>query len=483
MNINEIAMNKQSADIGLIGLAVMGENLVLNMEDRGYTVAVYNRTAAKMDEFLSSKAKGKKIMGAQSIDEFVSLLKKPRKVMLMVKAGAAVDEMIEQLLPHLDKEDIIIDGGNAFFKDTILRMKNIEEKGLRYIGTGVSGGEEGARHGPSIMPGGSVSAWPEVKEIFQAISAKVGSNKDIPCCDWVGSDGAGHYVKTVHNGIEYGDMELISECYFLMKKLLGMQPDEMQKVFTEWNKGILDSYLIEITADILRKKDPKTGGYLIDMILDKAGQKGTGLWTSQSALELGVPTPTLIEATIARSLSALKNERVNVHKILGAPKGTELKLSRESFIPLLHNALYASKILSYAQGFQLLRAASQEYGWDLNYGRVVYLWRGGCIIRAQFLEEIKLAYDAEPDLANLILAPYFSEALKKYEQDLREVVCSAIRAGISIPGLASCLTYYDSYRADVLSANMIQAQRDYFGAHTYERIDMPGSFHTEWTAE
>ncbi|MBI4272929.1 decarboxylating NADP(+)-dependent phosphogluconate dehydrogenase [Candidatus Uhrbacteria bacterium] len=476
-------MNTPQADIGLIGLAVMGENLVLNMEERGYTVAVYNRTSSKTDEFLSSKAKRKKIVGGHSLEQFVSLLKKPRKIMFMVKAGSAVDEMIEQLLPYLDKEDIIIDGGNAFFKDTIKRVKYIEEKGLRYIGTGVSGGEEGARHGPSIMPGGSASAWPEVKEIFQAISAKVGTNKDIPCCDWVGPNGAGHYVKMVHNGIEYADMELISESYFLMKKLLGMQPDDIHKIFLEWNKGVLDSYLIKITADILKKRDPHTKKFLIDFILDKAGQKGTGVWTSQNALELGVPIPTLIEATVARSLSALKNERLNATKVLGAPKGIETNISRESFIPLIHNALYTSKILSYAQGFQLLRAASNEYGWDLQYGRIAYLWRGGCIIRAQFLEEIKQAYETKPDLQNLVLAPYFSEALKKYEQDLREVVSTSLRVGIPIPAHCSSLTYYDAYRTAVLSANMIQAQRDYFGAHTYERTDMPGSFHTEWTKE
>ncbi len=476
-------MNKPNADIGLIGLAVMGENLVLNMEDHGYTVAVYNRTALKVDEFLASAAKGKKIYGAHSIEELVSLLKKPSKIMLMVKAGAAVDETIEQLLPYLEKGDIIIDGGNSFFKDTIRRVKHTEEKSLRYIGTGVSGGQEGARHGPSIMPGGSISAWPEVKEIFQAISAKVGPNNDIPCCDWVGGGGAGHYVKMVHNGIEYGDMELISESYFLMKKLFAMQADEMQKVFAEWNKGVLNSYLIEITADILRKKDSQTGSYLIDVILDKAGQKGTGVWTSQNALELGVPAPTLIEAVFARSLSALKSERVNANTILGRPQGKQLQLAREAFIPLIHNALYASKILSYAQGFQLLRAAAKEYGWDLDYGRIAYLWRGGCIIRAQFLEEIKQAYADNPDLENLALAPYFSSAMKKYESCLREVVSTAIRAGVPIPAFSSSLNYYDAYRTDALPANMIQAQRDYFGAHKYERIDMPGLFHTEWTAE
>ena len=473
-------MTNETADIGLIGLAVMGQNLVLNMADHGYRVAVYNRTSSKVDEFLAGEAKGKTVIGASSISDFVAVLKRPRKVMIMVKAGTPVDDVIEELIPHLEKGDIIIDGGNSFFKDTVRRGKALEEKGLRYIGAGVSGGEEGARHGPSIMPGGSVSAWPEVKEIFQSIAAKVGPTQDIPCCEWVGVDGAGHYVKMIHNGIEYGDMELIAESYFLMKKLLDMSPDQMQKVFQEWNTGVLDSYLIKITADILGKKDSKTGTYLIDLILDKAGQKGTGAQTSQNAFELGVVAPTLIEAVLARSMSALKEERIVAHETLGAPQVAVPTLSKDGFLTQIHGALYASKIISYAQGFQLLRAASKEYGWDLDYGRIAFVWRGGCIIRAQFLEEIKRAYDATPDVPNLLLTPYFSRALQENEKHLRAVVCAAYQAGVPIPAFASALTYVDAYRSDVLPANMIQAQRDYFGAHTYERIDMPGTFHTEW---
>ncbi len=476
-------MIKKTADIGLIGLAVMGQNLVLNMADHGYTVVVYNRTISKVEEFLSGEAKGKSVLGSSTIADFVSSLKRPRKIMMMVKAGSPVDEVIEELIPYLEKGDIIIDGGNAFFKDTIRRVKYIEEKGFRYIGTGVSGGEEGARHGPSIMPGGSVSAWPEVKELLQSISAKVGPQNDIPCCEWVGADGAGHYVKTIHNGIEYADMELIAESYFLMKKLLGMSPDTMKNVFQEWNTGVLDSYLIQITADILGKKDHDTGNYLIDVILDKAGQKGTGTWTSQSAFELGVVAPTLIEAVLARSMSALKEERIVAHQTLGISQAAAPTLSKDEFLTQIHGALYAAKIISYAQGFQLLRAASKEYGWDLDYGRIAYLWRGGCIIRARFLEEIKRAYDATPDVVNLLLTPYFSRALQENEAHLRAVVCAAYQAGVSIPAFASALTYIDAYRSDVLSATMIQAQRDYFGAHTYERTDKPGTFHTEWTKE
>lgn len=472
---------KQQADIGLIGLAVMGQNLVLNMADHGYTVAVYNRTTEKVDEFLSNEASGKSIIGTHSIKELIASLQMPRKIMLMVKAGAPVDAVIEELIPFLEHGDIIIDGGNSFFKDTIRRKKNLEEKGLRFIGTGVSGGEEGARHGPSIMPGGSASAWPEVKELFQVISAKVGTNNDIPCCDWIGNDGAGHFVKMVHNGIEYGDMELISETYFMMKMLLKKSPGEMSEIFAEWNRGVLDSYLIEITADILQKIDEGTGNYLIDMILDKAGQKGTGVWTSQTALELGVPIPTLMEATVARALSANKSLRMLVSQSANTTAGRQEFFGDENALTIkLHDALYSAKILSYAQGFHLLSAAAKEYSWELDYGRIAYVWRGGCIIRARFLEQIKRAYADNLALPNLILDPHFSQILFKAQQHLRDVVCIATQAGLPIPAFSSSLAYYDALRTDVLPANLIQAQRDYFGAHTYERIDKEGVFHTEW---
>ncbi len=467
------------ADIGLIGLAVMGENLVLNMESRGYTVAVYNRTTSKVDELLAGRAKGKKFIGTHSIAEFAASLKTPRKLMCMVKAGPAVDDLIEQLIPHLDKGDIIIDGGNSFFPDTIRRTQYLESKGFRFLGVGVSGGEEGALKGPSIMPGGSVSAWPELKSIFQAIAAKVGPNNDIPCCDWVGNDGAGHYVKMVHNGIEYGDMQLICEAYAMMKNLLGMTPPEMSEVFAKWNKGPLDSYLIEITRDILAKKDAETGKWLVDVILDKAGQKGTGKWTSQNALDLGIPIPVMMEAVVARSLSALKDQRVAASKQIAAPALRKPE-NKEKFLQAIHDALYASKIMSYAQGFQLLRAAAEEYKWDLNYGSVALLWRGGCIIRAQFLQEIKQAFDQEPGLMNLVLAPYFQKVLKGGEANWRWAVSEAVLSGIAVPAFTSALSYYDGYRSADLPANLLQAQRDYFGAHTYERIDKPGVFHTEW---
>jgi 6-phosphogluconate dehydrogenase len=467
------------ADIGLIGLAVMGENLVLNMESRGYTVAVFNRTTSKVDDLLKGRAKGKKFVGTHSIEEFAASLKRPRKLMCMVKAGPAVDDLIEQLLPHLEPGDIVIDGGNSFFPDTIRRTKYLESKGFRFLGVGVSGGEEGALKGPSIMPGGSVSAWPELKPIFQAIAAKVGPNDDIPCCDWVGTDGAGHYVKMVHNGIEYGDMQLICEAYAMMKNLLGMTPPEMSDVFARWNKGPLDSYLIEITRDILRKKDPETGKWMVDVILDKAGQKGTGKWTSQNALDLGIPIPVMMEAVVARSLSSMKDERVAASRQLPAP-AVRTPADREAFLLAIHDALYASKIMSYAQGFQLLRAAAQEYKWDLNYGSIALLWRGGCIIRAQFLEEIKKAFEQEPGLKNLILAPYFRDVIKKGETHWRSAVSEAVLSGIPVPGFTSALAYYDGYRSANLPANLLQAQRDYFGAHTYERVDKPGVFHTEW---
>ena len=467
------------ADIGLIGLAVMGENLVLNMESRGYTVAIFNRTVAKVDDLFQGRGRGKKLIPAHTLAEFTASLKTPRKIMMMVKAGPAVDDLIAQLVPLLGKDDILIDGGNSYFEDSIRRTRSLEEKGLRFLGVGVSGGEEGALKGPSIMPGGSVSAWPEVKPIFQAIAAKVGPNNDIPCCDWVGSDGAGHYVKMIHNGIEYGDMQLICEAYFLMKVLLKMSPPEMSEVFAEWNRGPLDSYLIEITRDILAKKDPESGKYLVDVILDRAGQKGTGKWTSQNALDLGVPIPTMMEAVVARSLSSMKEERVAAGARLPGPEMT-FELSREKFLPAIHDALYASKLMSYAQGFQLLKAAAKAYGWDFNYGRIAMLWRGGCIIRARFLEEIKRAYDAEPGLDNLILAPYFTDVIRKGQANWRLAVAEASRQGIAIPAFSSALAYYDSYRSPQLPANLLQAQRDYFGAHTYERVDKPGVFHTEW---
>ncbi|MDB5103828.1 MAG: gnd [Fibrobacteres bacterium] len=467
------------ADIGLIGLAVMGENLVLNMESRGYTVAVFNRTTAKVDELVNGRGKGKKLVGAHSLKELVDSLKKPRKIMMMVKAGPAVDDLINQLVPLLDKEDILIDGGNSFFPDSIRRTKALEEKGMRFLGVGVSGGEEGALKGPSIMPGGSTSAWPELKPIFQAIAAKVGPKNDIPCCDWVGSDGAGHYVKMIHNGIEYGDMQLICEAYFMMKVLLKMSAPEIGEVFAEWYKGPLNSYLIEITRDILSKKDPETGKPLVDVILDKAGQKGTGKWTSQNAMDLGVPIPTMMEAVVARSLSAMKDERVAASSKLPAPE-ISFNIDKAKFLPAIHDALYASKLMSYAQGFQILRAAATAYNWDLHYGQIAMLWRGGCIIRAQFLEEIKNAYDAEPKLANLILAPYFTDVIRKSQANWRLAVSEASKNGIAIPAFSSALSYYDQYRSASLPANLLQAQRDYFGAHTYERVDKAGVFHTEW---
>ncbi|MDD3805934.1 MAG: decarboxylating NADP(+)-dependent phosphogluconate dehydrogenase [bacterium] len=465
------------ADIGLIGLAVMGENLVLNMESKGYTVAVYNRTLQKVDAFLAGNAKGKKIIGTHSVQELVASLKKPRKVMLMVKAGAPVDDFINMIIPYLDKGDIIIDGGNSFFKDTIRRTKELEEKGFLFIGTGVSGGEEGALKGPSIMPGGSPAAWPHVKDIFQKISAKVSDGS--PCCQWVGNDGAGHFVKMVHNGIEYGDMQLICEAYYIMKNALNMTADEMHEVFAEWNKGELDSYLIEITRDIFARKDQETGQPLVELIMDTAGQKGTGKWTSQTALDLGIAAPTIAEAVFARCISAIKDERVAASKVLSGPDG-KYEGDKESFIEAIRQALYASKICSYAQGYAMMREAAKEWGWELNFGDIALMWRGGCIIRAQFLQHIKDAFDVEPGLANLLLAPYFKDAVQKAQANWRLVISTATNLGIPVPAFSSALSYYDSYRRDRLSANLIQAQRDYFGAHTYNRIDKEGVFHTEW---
>lgn len=465
------------ADIGLIGLAVMGENLVLNMESKGYTVAVYNRTVQKVTDFVSGRAKGKNIIGTYSLQELVDSLKTPRKVMLMVKAGQPVDAFIEQLIPLLDKGDVIIDGGNSQFEDTNRRTKRVEEAGLLYIGTGVSGGEEGALKGPSIMPGGSPAAWEIVKPILQSIAAKVGDG--VPCCQWVGKEGAGHFVKTVHNGIEYGDMQLISEACYIMKHALGLTAQELHEVFAEWNKGELDSYLIQITSEILAKVDKETKQPLVELILDAAGQKGTGKWTSQTALDLGIATPTITEAVFARCLSAIKEERAAASKVLTGPTG-KYEGDRDAFIEDIRQALYASKICSYAQGFALMREASKEWDWNLNFGEIALMWRNGCIIRAQFLERIKEAFDQNPDLPNLLIAPYFKEAVEKAQAGWRRVVAKAVELGLPIPAFSSALSYFDGYRRETVWANMIQAQRDYFGAHTYKRIDKPGVFHTEW---
>jgi len=468
------------ADIGLIGLAVMGENLVLNMESHGFTVAVYNRTVEKVDAFVAGRGSGKHILGAHSPKEFVAMLKKPRIVMLMVRAGSAVDDMIAQIEPLLEPGDIIIDGGNSNYQDTERRLSMLEPKGLLYVGTGVSGGEEGALSGPSIMPGGSEAAWQHIKPIFQAIAAKVDDGS--PCCDWVGPGGAGHFVKMVHNGIEYGDMQLIAEVYHLLRSRLGMTPDEMAEVFDAWNQGELDSYLIGITRDILRYKD-EDGAPLIDKILDTAGQKGTGKWTGITALDFSVPVTLIVEAVFARCLSAMKDERVRAVKILGRPSGTAFEGSRRVFIDDLGKALYAAKIISYAQGFMLLREAAVEYGWNLNYGSIALMWRGGCIIRSRFLGRIKEAFDADASLSNLIFAPFFAEQVLKNEAALRNVVQEAVAAGIPVPALSSALEWFDGLRTEQLPANLLQAQRDYFGAHTYERVDKPRGqfFHTNWT--
>jgi 6-phosphogluconate dehydrogenase len=469
----------EKADIGLVGLAVMGENLVLNMESRGFTVAVYNRTLEKVDNFVHGRAKGKKIIGTHSIAELVGSLKTPRKIMLMVKAGKPVDEFIEQIIPHLQKGDIIIDGGNSHFPDTIRRTKYLEAKGFLFIGTGVSGGEEGALRGPSIMPGGSPAAWPSVKPIFQAIAAKV--EDGTPCCDWVGENGAGHFVKMVHNGIEYGDMQLICEVYQIMKELLGMTAPEMHNVFEEWNKGELDSYLIEITRDILAFKDPD-GTPLVDKILDTAGQKGTGKWTSVASLDLGIPLTMISEAVYGRCLSATKEDRVEASKILRGPK-PKFTGDKPAFLADLAQALYASKIVSYTQGYVLLKSAAEEYKWNLNYGGIALLWRGGCIIRSKFLGRIKEAFDKNPGLTNLLLDPFFKETIDRSQDAWRRVLSTAILNGIWVPAMATALNYYDGFRNSRLPANLLQAQRDYFGAHMYERIDKPRGefFHTNWT--
>ncbi len=466
-------------DIGLIGLAVMGENLVLNMESKGFGVAVFNRTVEKVDAFVNGRGKDKNITGCHSIEELAANLKRPRKVMMLVKAGQAVDDFIEKVIPHLEAGDIIIDGGNSHFPDTIRRTEYVESKGLRYIGTGVSGGEEGALLGPSMMPGGSPSAWPEVKDIFQATCAQTDAGE--PCCDWVGEGGAGHFVKMVHNGIEYGDMQMICETYQLMKFGLGMSNAEMHEVFAEWNAGELDSYLIEITRDILGYKD-EDGNEVLDLILDTAGQKGTGKWTAVAALDEGQPLTLIGEAVFARCLSALKDERAAASKLL---KGNVAPFEgdKKAFVDDLRQALYASKIISYAQGYQLMRSAAKSYGWNLNYGGIALMWRGGCIIRSVFLGKIKEAFDKDPELVNLLLDPFFAEAVQQAQGAWRRVIVKAVEMGVPVPALSTALAFFDGYRSERLPANLLQAQRDYFGAHTYERVDKPRGefFHTNWT--
>lgn len=470
-------MSKQQ--IGVIGLAVMGKNLALNIESRGYSVAVYNRSRQKTDEMLA-ECKEKQVVGAYTIEEFVNALEVPRKIIIMVKAGGPVDATIAQLKPYLQKNDILIDGGNSYFKDTIRRNKELEQEGFRFIGTGVSGGEEGALKGPSLMPGGQKDAYELVEPIFTAISAKVNGD---PCCTFIGANGAGHFVKMMHNGIEYGDMQLICEAFALLKEVLNPSYQELADIFTEWNKGELDSYLIEITRDILGKMDEETGKPMLDVILDTAGQKGTGKWASQSALDEGVSTQTITEAVFARCLSAIKEERVGASKILHGPSPAPFTGDRDAFIENVRRALYASKICSYAQGFALLRAAAKQYDWDLHYGEIAMIFRGGCIIRAHFLQKIKDAYDRQSDLPNLLLDPYFSGVLQQYQDAWRSVIATAITCGIAAPAFSSAIAYFDSYRSERLPANLLQAQRDYFGAHTYERVDKPRGefFHTNWT--
>ena len=467
-------MSKQQ--IGVIGLAVMGKNLAFNIESRGYSISVYNRSRVRTDEMMA-EAEGKNVSPQYSISDFVQSLEKPRKILLMVQAGFPTDAVIQELVPHLEKGDILIDGGNTFFKDTQRRSEELESHGINFIGTGVSGGEEGALLGPSIMPGGPKEAHALVKPILEAIAAKVDGEA---CTTYIGPDGAGHYVKMVHNGIEYGDMQLISEAYFIMKHVLGLGAEELHDVFSEWNTGELDSYLIEITADIFKKVDEETGKPLVDMILDTAAQKGTGKWTSQSALDLGTPLPIITESVFARFISAMKEERVNASKVLSGPKVNVVTEEKEELIEAIRQALYMSKICSYAQGFAQMRAASDEYEWDLNYGEIAMIFRGGCIIRAGFLKNIKEAYDQDKQLANLLLDPYFKDVVADYQQSLRKVLSVAIENGIPVPGLSAALAYYDSYRTASLPANLLQAQRDYFGAHTYKRIDKEGDFHTEW---
>ena len=471
---------KSKADIGVVGLAVMGENLILNAESKGFTVACYNRTVSKVDNFIKGRAKGKNIIGCRSVKKLAAALKRPRKVMLLVKAGAAVDAFIDQIIPHLQKGDIIIDGGNSHFPDTIRRTQYVESKGLLYIGTGVSGGEEGALLGPSIMPGGSKRAWRSVKPIFQKVAAQTDAGE--PCCDWVGENGAGHFVKMVHNGIEYGDMQMICETYQMMSKGLGMTNDEMHKVFARWNRGKLDSYLVEITRDILGYRD-EDGNAVVDLILDTAGQKGTGKWTAIAALDEGMPLTLIGEAVFARCLSAVKEERVAASQVLKGPARRIIGKRKAQMVKDLQDALYASKIVSYAQGYQLLRAAAASYGWNLNYGGIALMWRGGCIIRSVFLGKIKDAFDKNPGLDNLLLDPFFKRAVTNAQDAWRRVVATSVEMGIPMPAMSSALAYYDGYRAARLPANLLQAQRDYFGAHTYERVDKPRGefFHTNWT--
>jgi len=462
--------------IGLIGLAVMGQNLVLNMLEKGFSVAVYNRTFSKTEEFIAGLPPVTALAGARSIEEFVELLAKPRKIMLMVKAGQPVDAILNELLPHLAPGDIVIDGGNSFFTDTQRRSRQLADRGIHFIGMGVSGGEEGALHGPSLMPGGERSAYEAIAPIYTRIAAQVA---DGPCCAYVGPDGAGHYVKMVHNGIEYGDMQLISEAYYILKKALHLPAFELHEVFARWNQGVLNSYLIEITGDIFLQQDESTGKPLVEIIQDKAGQKGTGKWTSQSALDLGVPVPTITEAVFARCMSAYKEERVAAAPLLAGPE-EPYQGDKQALIDAIHDALYASKICSYAQGFALLKAAGETYGWQLNSGDIALLWRGGCIIRAQFLDRIKEAFTDNPELANLLVAPYFRDELSHLQKNWRLVATTCKELGIPVPAISASLDYYDSYRQAVLPANLLQAQRDYFGAHTYERLDRPGTFHTQW---
>lgn len=462
--------------IGVIGLAVMGKNLAFNIESRGYSVSVYNRSREKTEEMMK-EAEGKQVVPTYTLEEFVNSLEKPRKILLMVKAGAATDATIQQLKPLLEKGDIVIDGGNTFFEDTVRRNKELSEAGINFIGTGVSGGEEGALTGPSIMPGGQREAYELVAPIFKEIAAKVNGEA---CTTYIGPGGAGHYVKMVHNGIEYGDMQLISESYFLLKNVLGLSAEELHEVFSEWNQGELDSYLIEITADIFKKYDEETGKPMVDVILDRAGQKGTGKWTSQSALDLGVPLPIITESVFARFLSAIKEERVEASKVLSGPQAKAFEGDKKELIEAVRKALYMSKICSYAQGFAQMRSASEEYNWDLQYGDIAMIFRGGCIIRARFLQSIKDAYDRNPELKNLLLDPYFKDIVENYQSALREVIALAVTSGIPVPCFSAALSYYDSYRSERLPANLLQAQRDYFGAHTYERVDKEGSFHTEW---
>ena len=469
----------KKADIGLIGLAVMGENLVLNMESKGYTVAVFNRTVDKVDNFINGRGKGKNFIGAHSLKELVDALETPRKVMMLVKAGKPVDDFIDQLIPLLEPGDIIIDGGNTHFPDTVRRTAYVESKGLLYVGTGVSGGEEGALKGPSMMPGGSPKAWPFVKEIFQSIAAKV--DDGTPCCDWVGEDGAGHFVKMVHNGIEYGDMQIINEAYHLMKELLGMDAFEQHEVFKKWNEGKLDSYLIEITRDILAFKD-EDGTPIVEKILDTAGQKGTGKWTAVTALDLGIPLTLIAESVYSRCLSAQKDLRVKASKVIGGTK-PDFKGDKQQFINDLEEAIFASKIISYAQGYDLMMEAAKEYNWNLNLGGIALMWRGGCIIRSRFLGDIKKAFDNNPKLENLLLDPFFKDAVQSAQESWRRVCATALQNGIPVPAMTSALAYFDGFRNDRLPANLLQAQRDYFGAHMYERIDQPRGkfFHTNWT--